>query len=151
MRARRRTALAIAVGATAYLFVTAAIVVTPGLWLPPPVTMFTSPVSEHVLALIAAGVAVQLGATLTWVGRPTLKGRYVGFVAVVEVVLGAGMFLSAPGFRGSGAAPEPGSEPIYLMPAWSVWGLLCLSLVGLLMVVAVVIHGSSLRHAGRDN
>jgi hypothetical protein len=147
MSARRRTGIAIAVGATVYLAVTAAIVVTPGFWVPPPVTMFTSPVPAHVLALIAAMVALQLGITVAWARRAILSRGYVGFVAAVEVVLGASMFLLAPGFRGGGAAPKPGDEPIYLMPGWSVWGLLCLFFVGLLMIVAVIVHGSSSRHA----
>ncbi|CAN5761387.1 hypothetical protein BH24CHL5_BH24CHL5_04150 [soil metagenome] len=147
MRPRRRAALAIAVGATVYLTLTAAIVVIPGFWLPPPVTMFTSPVPAHVLALIAAAVTLQLGVTVAWARRAALKRRYLGGVAAVEVVLGASIFSLAPVLRGSGAAPEPGSEPIYLMPAWSLWGLLCLSFVGLLMIAAVIVHGSSSRHA----
>ncbi len=147
MRTRRRTALAITVGATVYLALTAAIVVIPGFWIPPPVTMFTSPMPANVLALITAAVALQLGVTVAWARRATLKRRYLAFVAPVEVVLGAGIFWMAPVLHGTRAAPEPGSEPIYGMPAWSLWGLLCLSLVGLLMIVAVIVHGSSPRHA----
>jgi hypothetical protein len=145
MRVRRRTALAIAVGATVYLAVTAAIFVTPGMWLPPPLTMFTSPLPAHVLALIAAAVALQLVVTVAWARRATLRRRSVGLVAAVEVVIGAGIFVSAPVFRGSGGPPEPGSEPIYGTPAWMFWGLLCLSVVGLLMIVAVIVHGPSSR------
>jgi hypothetical protein len=147
MRVRRLTALTVAIGATLYLALTAAIVVTPGVWLPPPLTMFTSPVPVPVLALIVAGVALQLGVTLAWARRATLRRRFVGLVAAAEVVLGVGLFLSAPVFRGSGPAPAPGSELIYATPAWMFWGLLCLALVGLLMIVAVIIHGSSSRYA----
>lgn len=147
MGTRRRTALAIAIGATVYLAVTAASVVIPGFWLPPPVTMFTSPVPAHMLAFIAAAVALQLGMTVVWARRATLKRRYLGVVAAAEIVLGAWIFWLAPVLHGTGGAPEPGSEPIYGMPAWSLWGLLCLSFVGLLMIVAVVVHGSSSGHA----
>lgn len=147
MRVRRLTALAVATGSTVYLALTAAIVVTPGVWLPPPLTMFTSPVPAHVLALIAAGVALQSGVTLAWARRADLRRRFVGLVAAAEVVLGVGLFFAAPVFRGSGPAPAPGSEPIYATPAWIFWGLLCLAVVGVLMIVAVIIHGPSSRHA----
>lgn len=150
MRVRRRTALAIAVGATVYVAVTAATFVTPGIRLPPPLTMVTSPVPAHVLALIAAAVALQLLVTVAWARRATLKRRYVGVVAAVEVVLGLGIFFSAPVFRGSGGPPEPGSEPIYGTPAWMFWGLLCLSVVGLLMMAAVIVHGPSSRHTAES-
>jgi len=146
MRVRRQTALAIAIAATVYLAVTATITVIPGIRLPPPISMSTSPVPVHVFALIAAALALQVGVTAAWVGRATLKRRYVAIVAVVEVVLGLGLFLSAAGFRGGRVPPPPGSEPIYLMPSWSLWGLLCLTLVGLLMISAVLLHGSSPRH-----
>lgn len=147
MTVRRRTALAISVGATVYLAVTAAIFVTPGIRLPPPLTMVTSPVPVDVLALIAAAVALQLLVTVAWARRSALKRRYVGVVAAVEVVLGAGIFFSAPVFRGSGPPPPPGGEPIYGTPAWMFWGLLCLSVVGLLMMAAVIVHGPSSSHA----
>jgi hypothetical protein len=145
MRVRRRTALAIAVGATVYLAVSAAVFVTPGIRLPPPLTMVTSPVPVQVLTLIAAAVALQLVVTVAWARRSALRRRYVGLVAAVEVVLGLGIFFSAPVFRGGRVPPPPGSEPIYGTPAWMFWGLLCLSIVGLLMIVAVIVHGPSSR------
>lgn len=74
----------------------------------------------------------------------------MGFVAAVEVVIGAGLFFSAAGFRGGRVPPPPGGEPIYLMPSWSLWGLLCLTVVGLLMIAAVIVHGPSSRHAAES-
>jgi hypothetical protein len=141
------TALTGAACATVYLTATAAMVVTPGVWIPAPVTMFTSPVPMPVLVAVVLGVALQLGVTLAWARRATLRRRYVGLVAAVQVAVGLGIFLMAPVFRGSGAAPESGGEPMYMMPAWSLWGLMGLALVGLLMISAAFIHGGSSRRA----
>jgi len=101
----------------------------------------------HVIALGAAVMAIQIGATGWWFARPTLPRRYVVLAGVGEIAIGLVLFWLAPGLHTR--FPPPG---IALMPHWAFWGLIGPTITGIGMIAAAIIYPTASRaHREAEN
>lgn len=80
-----------------------------------------------VVALWVAG-ALQLGLVLTWVFIPRLPKWIVGGWGLILVAAGIGFTIAAP------VAPEPANGSTFV---WAFFGLV---VVGILTIIAAVVH-----------